>query len=177
MNSAKHEALAKIQEAYQILREAGYGERLSEMAHNLQWSVEDENKCAKGEKYSEKYWGYEWFNCAVCDSEHHMELRIIRPEPKSFQYALEFWISYSYWGWSLWQRFKKSCNAFWSIFWHKKDEHDFLLNYGDDLTKFKDLFIRFDRIDGLKKTIEKEEEDERRREKRNSDDISDGGAN
>jgi len=171
MKGAKYEAIQKLKEAYDILHEAGCGERLSDMAWNLQWSVDDERDCASGDKYSENYWGYEWFNCAVCDSDHHMELRIIRPEPKSFQYALEFIVEYYYHGWGFWSRFKKACGVFWDILWHKMDMTDFLVNHGDDLAKFKDLLLRFDRIDGLKKTIEEEENNERRREERKRESV------
>jgi hypothetical protein len=125
----RDQAIAKLREASELLKQSGTHEDLARLA----WQEYD---AAKGEEL------FEEIPCSICGTDHHMNLSLVRPKDMSFQYSLEVSIVTYYHDWSFWTRVKHLWYYFKAIFIHKKEEDQFCIPHGDAERRLKDFVAK-----------------------------------
>ncbi len=137
VKSLRDQAIQKLQEADALLRTAGIREDLAVLASKQQ-DISDARRHSEDEnEYDETY-----FDCACCQEDHTVILKIKGPFRFQHQYSLIFENYYSYNGWSFWMKIKALYRSAKAIFWTGNDTWDIIIKNGEDLRRFKDVLKR-----------------------------------
>jgi len=133
MKSKKERAEQKLNEAYSLLKDAGWPERFIDIAERVtEWNELKENK-------EESI--YEILNCSICSGNHYCDVKISRDKNHSWQYTIELEVCNHYSDYTFIDKIKQLFRIAKDLF--KNDiSSDSVLLKGDDVTKFKDILRR-----------------------------------
>lgn len=128
MQNLKDEAVLKLRESFDLLKQAGISESIQDLLFKEEWYKDFINN--KDQEY------VEWYSCAVCNSNHNATLSIKRDQ--SFQYSLSIEIENRYHTYSFTEKVRTLFRFIKCLFITKSNTNDFLLSH-NDFTNFKDL--------------------------------------